>query len=77
LHQWSASLDKPVTSKPYIVAVDLEPCRYAKGFANDKCAVETREQDINGKDIGALAESSWLRVVPWSFYKLLTYVQKR
>lgn len=52
-------------------------CRYAKGSTNDKCAVETREQDRNGKDIGPLAESVWLRVVPWSFYKLLKYVQNR
>lgn len=51
--------------------------RYAKGDANDSCAVTTVEQDINGKDIGPLAESVWLRVVPWSIYKLLSYVNTR
>eukprot|EP00882_Tetradesmus_deserticola_P021744 GHRQ01023541.1.p1 GENE.GHRQ01023541.1~~GHRQ01023541.1.p1 ORF type:complete len:292 (+),score=51.76 GHRQ01023541.1:234-1109(+) len=52
-------------------------CRYVKGSPNDTCSVETRDRDVNGTEIGAQAESSWLRVVPWSFYKLLKYVQKR
>jgi hypothetical protein len=52
-------------------------CRYAKGSTTDQCSVETRDKDINGKEIGAQAESAWLRVVPWSFYKLLKYVQDR
>jgi hypothetical protein len=54
-----------------------QPCRYAKGSTSDQCSVETRDTDINGKEIGAQAESAWLRVVPWSFYKLLKYVQDR
>lgn len=55
----------------------IDVCRYAKGSTSDKCSVETREYDVNGKPIGPLAESVWLRVVPWSFYKLLKYVDDR
>jgi len=51
--------------------------RFAKGDANDTCAVTPVEQDVSGKDIGPLAESVWLRVVPWSIYKLLSYVNTR
>lgn len=51
--------------------------RFAKGSAADKCVVDTVEQDANGKDIGPLAESVWLRVVPWSIYKLLKYANDR
>ena len=52
-------------------------CRYAKGYPNDPCAYGTEDHDANGKEIGAQAESTWLRVVPWSLYKVLKYVDKR
>jgi hypothetical protein len=60
-----------------ILCFTFAACRYAKGSTTDQCSVETRDKDINGKEIGAQAESVWLRVVPWSFYKLLKYVQDR
>jgi len=52
-------------------------CRYAKGDAADQCAVYSTDKDADGKEIGAQAESYWLRVVPWAFYKLLKYVDDR
>lgn len=52
-------------------------CRYAKGNPDDKCAVYSTDVDPNGVEIGAQAESYWLRVVPWAFYKLLKYVDDR
>lgn len=51
--------------------------KYAKGSADDKCAVFSTDRDANGVEIGAQAESFWLRVVPWAFYKLLKYVDNR
>jgi hypothetical protein len=51
--------------------------RLAKGDANDKCAVYATDKDANGVDIGPQAESYWLKVVPWAFYKLLKYVDDR
>lgn len=52
-------------------------CRYAKGYQGDPCAYGTEDHDVNGKEIGPQAESTWLRVVPWSLYKVLKYVDKR
>lgn len=52
-------------------------CRYAKGDEKDACAVHSTDKDPAGVEIGAQAESYWLRVVPWAFYKLLKYVDDR
>lgn len=52
-------------------------CRFAKGNDQDACAVYSTDKDVNGVEIGAQAESYWLRVVPWAFYKLLKYVDDR
>lgn len=59
------------------VPVPPPPCRFAKGNAEDQCAVYSTDKDPNGVEIGAQAESYWLRVVPWAFYKLLKYVDDR
>lgn len=53
------------------------PPRYARGDAADQCVAYSTDKDINGVEIGAQAESYWLRVVPWGFYKLLKYVDER
>jgi hypothetical protein len=55
----------------------LCPSRFAKGNDQDACAVYSTDKDANGVEIGAQAESYWLRVVPWAFYKLLKYVDDR
>jgi hypothetical protein len=39
--------------------------------------IKQTQQDEAGREIGAQAESYWLRVVPWAFYKLLKYVDAR
>eukprot|EP00878_Enallax_costatus_P009751 GHUV01010184.1.p1 GENE.GHUV01010184.1~~GHUV01010184.1.p1 ORF type:complete len:541 (+),score=93.23 GHUV01010184.1:583-2205(+) len=51
--------------------------KYAKGSKDGACVVDTKEYDVDGNPIGPLAESVWLRVVPWAFYKLLKYVDDR
>lgn len=53
------------------------PCRFAKGDTADQCAVYSTDVGSDGVAIGPQAESYWLRVVPWAFYKLLKYVDDR
>uniref|UniRef100_A0A383WHZ0 beta-glucosidase n=1 Tax=Tetradesmus obliquus TaxID=3088 RepID=A0A383WHZ0_TETOB len=77
LPSFTAEESKLLKGSLDFLGINFYTGKFAKGSATDKCSVETREQDVNGKDIGPLAESSWLRVVPWSFYKLLKYVQSR
>ncbi|WIA44472.1 hypothetical protein OEZ86_007218 [Tetradesmus obliquus] len=77
LPSFTAEESKLLKGSLDFLGINFYTGKFAKGSTTDKCSVETREQDVNGKDIGPLAESSWLRVVPWSFYKLLKYVQSR
>lgn len=39
--------------------------------------MHSTDKGADGREIGAQAESYWLRVVPWAFYKLLKYVDTR
>lgn len=39
--------------------------------------MHSTDKDPAGVEIGEQAESYWLRVVPWAFYKLLKYVDDR
>eukprot|EP00879_Flechtneria_rotunda_P008056 GHRR01008439.1.p1 GENE.GHRR01008439.1~~GHRR01008439.1.p1 ORF type:complete len:521 (+),score=119.18 GHRR01008439.1:997-2559(+) len=59
------------------LGINFYTAKYAAGNPNDTCSVEPREQDQYGRDIGPLAESGWLRVVPWGIYKMMKYVDQR
>ena len=51
--------------------------RLAIGSAKERCVVNTTDKYVNGTAIGPLAQSTWLRVVPWMFQNLLMYVHQR
>jgi beta-glucosidase len=46
------------------------------GWYDDQCTYETKYA-LDGTIIGVQAESPWLNVVPWGFYKLLKWVDNR
>ncbi len=46
------------------------------GWYDDQCIYESK-YDMNGDIIGVQAESPWLNVVPWGFYKMLLWIQNR
>lgn len=46
------------------------------GWTEDMCAVETNF-DLTGRPVGVRAESTWLYVVPWGFYKVLRWNAER
>jgi len=63
----------------YTSAYGSEPTTEEKppgsGWSSDRYCNDT-VTDINGKEIGPQADSSWLRSVPWAFTKILIWINQ-